>query len=213
MRDSRSSKQAARPGSGVPGSITRLISGLAATDARTKYGCSKALRTLAEHRPDSLYPHFGVFAKLIESENTFLKWDAIRIVACLAAADTEGKFETVFRKYFRPITGPVMITAANTITGAGRIAQAQPQLSDRIATELLKVEGASYATAECLNVALGHAIKSFDRFFEQLRRKKRVLDFVRRQLDNPRPATRKKAERFLARWDARGERVFGSFGR
>lgn len=197
----------------VPGSIARLVSGLAAKEARTKYGCSRALRILAEQRPEALYPHFGVFAKLLESENTFLKWDAIRIVACLAAADTERKFETVFRKYFRPITGPVMITAANTIAGAGRIARARPQLSDRIATELLKVEGANYATAECLNVAVGHAIRSFDQFFAQLRRKKRVLDFVRRQLNNSRPATRKKAERFLARWEAGSKRVVRTAGR
>jgi len=29
-----------------------------------------------------------------------------------------------------------------------------------------------------------------------------VLAFVTRQLDNPRPATRKKAERFLEHWTA-----------
>jgi hypothetical protein len=204
------SQLAARRVKGEPGEIVRLISGLAAKKARTKYGCSKTLRILAERRPDLLYPRFAFFAKLIESDNTFLKWDAIRIVASLAAVDTEGKFERIFRKYFRPIAGPVMITAAHSIAGGGRIALARPLLSDRIATELLKVEGASYATAECLNVALGHAIGSVDRFFGQLRRKKRVLDFVRRQLANSRPATRKKAERFLRRWDAGGVRTVGT---
>lgn len=132
------SQQGARRVRGEPGGIVRLISGLEAKAARTKYGCSKALRILAEQSPDSLYPHFPVFARLLESENTFLKWDAIRIVASLAAIDTEREFETVFRKYFRPIAGPVMITAAHSIAGGGRIAQAQPQLSDRIATELLR---------------------------------------------------------------------------
>lgn len=206
------SQLAVRRGKGKPGEIVRLISGLAAKEARTKYGCSKALRILSEQGPDSLYSHFRVFAGLLESENTFLKWDAIRIVASLAAVDTEREFETVFRKYFQPVAGPMMITATHSIAGSGRIALARPLLSDRIATELLKVEGASYATAECLNVALGHAIGSFDRFFGQLRRKKRVLDFVRRQLDNPRPATRKKAERFLRRWDAGGVRAVGTAG-
>ena len=68
--------------------------------------------------------------------------------------------------------------------------------------EILKVEQASYRTPECRNVAIGHAIQSFDRLFGQVKQKRPVLAFVTRQLDNPRPATRKKAEKFLKRWTA-----------
>jgi hypothetical protein len=49
-------------------------------------------------------------------------------------------------------------------------------------------------------VAIGHAIKSFDRFFRHVGNQRPVLAFVKRQLENPRPATRRKAERFLQRW-------------
>ncbi|MHC4565577.1 MAG: hypothetical protein ACYTE3_07425 [Planctomycetota bacterium] len=52
--------------------------------------------------------------------------------------------------------------------------------------------------AECRNVALGHTIKSFDQFFDQIEDKKPVLRLVKKQLKNTRNATRKKAERFLA---------------
>ena len=95
-----------------------------------------------------------------------------------------------------------MIGAANAIVAAANIALAKPHLADRIVKEILKVERASYRTPECHNVALGHAIKSFDRLFHHVKNRRPVLAFVTRQLDNPRPATRKKAERFLKRWAA-----------
>jgi hypothetical protein len=93
-----------------------------------------------------------------------------------------------------------MIGAANAIAAAANIALAKPHLADRIVKEILKVERASYQRPECRNVAIGHAIQSFDRFFRHVGNTRPVLAFVKRQLDNSRPATRKKAERFLKRW-------------
>ena len=90
-----------------------------------------------------------------------------------------------------------MIAAANTIQGAADIALAKPHLADRIATEIIKVDRAHYATPECRNVAVGHAIQALDRFFEHIQKKDSVLAFVESQFDNPRPATRKKAEQVL----------------
>ena len=55
------------------------------------------------------------------------------------------------------------------------------------------------STAECRNIALGHAIKSLDQFFAQIEDKKPVVRLVKKQLKNTRTSTRKKAERFLAR--------------
>ena len=72
-------------------------------------------------------------------------------------------------------------------------------MTGRITAEILKVGRAKYQTAECRNVALGGAIESFDQFFDQIEDKKRVVRLVKRQLKNTRSATRKKAERFLAR--------------
>ena len=93
-----------------------------------------------------------------------------------------------------------MVGAANAIAAAANVALAKPHLADRIVKEILKVERASYQRPECRNVAIGHAIKSFDRFFRHVKNRRPVLAFVTRQLDNPRPATRGKAERFLKRW-------------
>jgi hypothetical protein len=111
--------------------------------------------------------------------------------------DSEKKFEKIFKKYFSSISGPVMITAANVIKSASKIALAKPELTERITMEILKVEKAKYETEECRNVAIGHSIESFAKFFDQIKDKQLVVIFVNKQTKNTRNAVRKKAEKFL----------------
>lgn len=54
---------------------------------------------------------------------------------------------------------------------------------------------------ECKNIIKGHAILALGEYFEESRNKKRILEFVKKQLKNNRSGTRKKAESFLKRWD------------
>ncbi len=180
-----------------PDQIASIFEGLAAREARVRYGCAKVLLIISEKWPLALYPHFDFLAGLLDSENKIFQWNAAWILANLAAVDGRKKFEKIFDRYFAPIPGPVMITGANVIGAAARIAKAKPSLCNRITAELLKVEQAEYRTPECRNIALGHAIKSFDQFFDRIEDKGPVIRLIRRQLENTRPATRKKAERFL----------------
>jgi hypothetical protein len=160
------------------------------------------LRLVSERRPELIYPYFDIFVGLLDCDNNFLKWGAIMTVANLTAVDTENKFETVFRKYYAPIKGPAMVTAANIIGSSARIAPAKPELTQRITREILKVEKANYVnkgapSPECRNVAIGQAIDSFDQFFDQIDDKTKVIAFVKRQSKNTRKPVVKKAERFL----------------
>ncbi len=186
-----------------PRLLSEIIEGLSSDNARVKYGCAKILRMISEKEPEILYSRFDFFASLIDSDNTFLKWGAIHILANLAAVDSENKFEKIFDKYFAPIPGPVLITAANVIGGTAKIALAKPKFTEKIAKELLKVETATYQTTECSNIALGHTIESFDRFFDQIKDKEPVVALIKKQLRNTRNATRKKAERFLRKHEIR----------
>jgi hypothetical protein len=180
--------------------VTALCDGLASPEARTKYGSAKLLRRLAEQDPDLLYSRFDFFASLLDGEDRILRWDSSRILGSLARADSEGRIEKLLDHYLAPITGHELIAAANAIQGAADIALAKPHLADRIAKEIVKVNRARYATPECRNVAAGHAIQALDCFFEHIQNKEPVLEFVAAQLGNPRPATRKKAEKFWAKW-------------
>jgi hypothetical protein len=180
-----------------PRLLEKVMDGLGAETARVKFGCAKALRVISETRPDLLYPRFDFFVCLLDHPNKIFQWEAARVLSQLARVDAGEKFTTIFDKYFAPIGGPVMITAANVIRGGARIAAAKPHLADLIAAELLKVDRARYQTPECRNVAIGHAVVALGDFFELLRHPAPALRFVRKQIKNSRPATRKKAEQFL----------------
>jgi hypothetical protein len=180
-----------------PGKWGEVIRGLGAKAARLKYGSAKALLLLGETHPELLYPQFDGFVKLLDHPNKILQWQAGRLLAQLARVDAAGKFERILEKYFAPIPGPVMITAANLIQNGAVIAQAKPHLADRIAAQILKVERANYETAECRNVAIGHAVVALGEMLGRLQTPAPALAFVERQLQNSRSATRKKAERCL----------------
>ena len=185
-----------------PDEITELIEALKVETRAVKFSYEKVLRLVSERRPELIYPYFDFFVRLLDSDNNFLKWGAIMTVANLTAVDVENKFEAIFRKYYAPIQGPVMITAANIIGGSAKIAPAKPELTQRITREILKVEKAEYInkgalSPECRNVAIGQAIDSLDTFFDQIDDKARVIAFVKRQLKNTRKPVAKKAERFL----------------
>jgi len=190
----------ARKAASKPEVLAEVFEGLRADRPRVKFGCAKVLRLVSENDPEALYPHFDRVVALLESDNKILQWTAIIAIGNLATVDREGRIEKIAARYLEPIRGPVMITAANVMGGAAKIALAKPRLADKIAREILKVEAAQYQTPECRNVALGHSINSLAQFFAHLRKRQAVVDMVRRQLHNPRQATRRKAERFLKRY-------------
>ena len=179
-----------------PALIDALIEGLASKTSRVKFDSAKALWLLAEAAPELLYPRFDFFLALLDNDNSIVRWNAARVLACLAAVDADGKLEAALDKYLSPIPGPEMISAANAIQWASRIAIAMPRLADRIARAILGVRSANYKTAECRNVAIGRAIVSLDRFFHLIEDKGAVIAFVSEEADNSRPGTRRKAALF-----------------
>ena len=183
-----------------PARIAEVIEGLHSKKASIRYGCGKVLRIISEQYPEALYPSIDFFIKLLDSDNNIMKWEGIIVIGNLACVDKGKKIDAILTRYLKPIQGPVMITAANVIGGAARIAAAKPHLAEKIATEILKVEHAEYATAECRNVALGHALDAFEVFFVNIKNKQPVIDLVTKQLDNTRSGTRKKAEKLLKKW-------------
>ncbi len=185
-----------------PRFVDVILNGLSADTPETKYGCARTLRILANDRPDLLYPRFDFFVDLLKAENNILQWEAAGALSHLVRVDQQRRFAKIFARYFAPIPGPVMITAANVIRGGARIARAQPKWADRIAGQILKVSQARYHTVECRNVVFGHAILALGDFFDLVQDPKPVLRFVKKQLKNPRPATRKKAEQFIQRFAA-----------
>jgi hypothetical protein len=189
-----------------PALIDSLMAGIDSKTPTVKFGSAKALWLLAAAEPRLLYPRFDFLVKQLDSANSIVRWNAARALACLAPVDAGNKLDGILDKYLSPIDGPEMIAAAMAIEGAATIALAKPRLAGRMVRAILRVREARYKTEECRNVAIGHAIQALGRFFELAGDRKAILGFVSQQLDNPRPATRKKAEAFLSK-------VAGSEGR
>jgi hypothetical protein len=182
-----------------PESVPCLIAGVAAKSARARFGAAKALQLLSSRSPELLYPHFDFFAAMLGHPNRILQWNAIRTLAGLAPVDAGGKLELILEPYLALIEGPVMISAAHAMHGAACIGVAKPNLAPRIARRILRVEHAGYATPECRNVAIGHALQALGTLRAALPSTRAIRNFAARHLDNRRPATAAKAN---ALWKA-----------
>ncbi len=183
-----------------PELVSQLQKGLRSDQAAVKFGSSKILLLVSERAPATVYPAIRSFIDLLDCENKILKWGAIRIIGNLAGVDSKNRIDRVLERYLEPIPGPELVTAANVIGGATKIALAKPRLTDRIVGAILNVEKAQYRTPACRNVALGRAIEAFDQLYGQSRLQESIAKLVKRQLNNPRNATRRKAEKFVKRW-------------
>ncbi len=181
--------------------VADVLAGVSAKRAGVRLGSSKALRILSERVPELIYPHFDFFAALLSHDNHILQWNATLTLANLARVDREGKIEAILDRYLALISGPNLISAANAIRGAAIVGLAQPHLAKPIVSRIMRVERADYATPECRNVAIGHALKALDQLVDILPDRRAVRLFAARQLGNRRPATSSKARKFLKRED------------
>ena len=187
------------------GLVPVLVEGTGSSKAAVRYGCAKVLMDLSAEHPERLYPYMDSFIRLLDSKYRILTWNTLALIANLAEVDVDKKFDAIFDKYYSFLDNEYMVTVANTVGNSGKIALAKPYLIPRITRELLKVEHVSvtpHLTEECKRVIAEHAIKTFDLFFDKLdeKEKKKVLDFVERQLDSSRRTLSAKAAVFLEKW-------------
>jgi hypothetical protein len=167
-----------------------------------KFKTEKALIALSETEPELLEPLFDELAKLLESDNSIIKWGAFQIMANLACVSREDRVVEILPRYLAPIPGPVMISAGVAIQGAAKIARCHKQHTPRIVQAILQVESGTYKTEECRHIAIGHAITALGTMEAEVKQWPSVLEFVRRQTENPRSGTRKKATLFLKQNEA-----------
>lgn len=179
--------------------LPELFIGVSSTDPRIRFGSAKILRVISEKRPEILYSSIDFFVRLLDDENSIIKWNAMDIIANLMTADSQGKFNRLFKKFYSHLYEGSLITAGHIVDNSGKIALAKPELRSQITGELLKVEGIPLPTEECRSILIGKIINAFAVYYDEIRKNKDIISFVKRQLKNPRKATRVKAEKFLRR--------------
>ena len=180
--------------------LSQLYKGVYSDKPEIKFKSAKALRKLSEDKPELIYPNWDFFVGLLDSENTFIKTIAIGIIANLTVIDSKNKFDKIFTKYYKLIDDKSMIPTATLVGNSGLIAKAKPNFQSKITNKLIKIDRTRHSS-ECKNIIKGKAILAFNEYFEESNDKKMILNFVSCELKNTRSATRKKAERFLKKWN------------
>jgi len=182
-----------------PDLLPELFAGISSTNPKVKFGSAKTLRVVSEKDPKTIYSQMGFFENLLDSENTILKWIAIDIIANLTSVDTQDRFSRMFKKFYSLLDEGNLITAAHVVDGSGKIALAKPELQDRITKELLRVKEIPLPTEECRNILIGKVIKAFEAYCDKAKDRNQMVSFAEQQLNNPRNATKAKAEKYLKR--------------
>jgi hypothetical protein len=181
--------------------LVELLAGILATQEEIRYPSFKALLRISEEHPELLYPHWEYFAGLLESNNTYLKYQAIYLIASLTRVDTEHKFERLFESYFGLLDDKSIIPAAHAARNAGKIARAKPGLQTRITDRLLRIDETKHE-ADRKDLIKSYVIEAFSEFFDDAAEDRElILAWVRKQVASSSPKTRKQAKEFLKKWE------------
>jgi hypothetical protein len=179
--------------------LVELLAGMLSTKEEIRGPSFKALLRISEERPELLYPHWEYFAGLLESKNTYLKYQAIYLIASLTRVDTERKFERLFETYFGLLDDKSVIPAAHAALNSGKIARAKPELQTRITDRLLRIDETQHEL-DRKDLIKSYVIEAFSEFFDEAKDKELILAFVRAQEASSSPKTRKRAKEFLKKW-------------
>jgi hypothetical protein len=189
------------------GLVPVLLKGTGSSNATVRYGCGKTLMDLSEKRPNMLYKYLESFIELLDSEYRILKWNAMAIIANLTKVDVEFKFDANFDKYYSFLNDEYMVTVANTVKNSSKIALEKPYLTQKIASELLKVQKLKltpHLTEECRLVITEQAIKTFNIIFDQIETKEKVLAFAQKYTNSSRVTLKEEAQRLIKNWRKTG---------
>lgn len=178
--------------------LLELLKGILSKEDTIRYNSFKILLLLSEDHPELLYPHWDYFQVLLRSINNYHKLIAIRLIAILTRIDTENKFEKIFDEYYDILKGERTMTAGHLAATSGKIAKAKPNLQSKITNKLLNIDKIHHGKQK--ELIKGYAIEALSEYFGEANDKKKIMEFVKGQLESKSPKTKTKAKEFLNKW-------------
>ncbi|MEJ2704402.1 MAG: hypothetical protein P8Z79_18355 [Sedimentisphaerales bacterium] len=175
---------------------SELLGNLRSKNETVRYNSHKVLFLISEEKPEILYSSWDTLAELLDSDNTYHKLCAVQLLANLTRADKGKKFEKLFNKYYSLLDDKSFITAAYVAQASGTIANAKPALQTKITNRLLDIDK-THHEQERKDLAKASVIEAFGQYYQHVKSKKRILEFIERQLNCQSPKTRKRAKEFL----------------
>ncbi len=174
--------------------LKEILKGLKSKNEDFRYNCSKVLSRLTEDHPELVYPEWDYLLSLLKSPNSYHRISATTILANLAKADTENKFEEIFDYYFGLLQDTKFIVAMYVLLNAGKIARAKPDLMLPITEILFNTDDLPHEHKDLLKA---NVIISFSEFYDISPDRERIINFVKEELKSTSGRTRKEAEKFL----------------
>lgn len=178
--------------------FSELLDGIKNKDDKVRYPNAIALEVLSANYPEIAYPAWDFFLELL-SGNAYHKSIGISTISNLTRIDNEKKFEENFNQYFNLIDDKSVIVARKLAICAGRIANAKPHLISEVTSVLLSIDETQHDTSR-KDLIKGDIIQSLSEFFEDIKEKEEIIQFVKFQLKSSSPSTVKKAKDFISRY-------------
>jgi hypothetical protein len=178
--------------------LAELLDNLWSKKETIRYNSHKVLSQISEEQPKLLYGHWDYFVRFLDSDNTYHKLSAIILLANLTKVDRNNKFEQIFNKFYGLLNDKSFITAAYVCGASGKIALAKPKLQTKITNKLLSIDK-THHEQERKDLVKANIIETFEEYYDRIRGKKKILEFVENQLNCASPKTRKAAKEFLKR--------------
>jgi hypothetical protein len=182
--------------------LAELLEGVLSKKEKIRFNCFKVLLLISEDHPKVLYPQWDFFADLLINPNTYFKYIAIYIIANLTMDDPKNRFEKIFNKYYNLLDDESVIPPAHVAANSPKIAVAKPHLQNKITNKLLNIDK-THHKPERKDLIKSYVIEACGELIEGARNKKKMLQFVREQLEAKSPRTKKKAKEFLKKWEGR----------
>jgi hypothetical protein len=180
--------------------LAELLEGVLSKKEKIRFNCFKVLLLISEDHPKVLYPQWDFFADLLINPNTYFKYIAIYIIANLTMDDPKNRFEKIFNKYYNLLDDESVIPPAHVAANSPKIAVAKPHLQNKITNKLLNIDK-THHKPERKDLIKSYVIEACGELIEGARNKKKMLQFVREQLEAKSPKTKKKAKEFLKKWE------------
>lgn len=177
-----------------------LLEGIQSKKETIRYNSFKVLMRLSEEHPEVLYPEWDFFVTMLDSPNSYWRLSAVRLLANLTRIDKESKFEKIFDQYYSLLNDSVIV-AIYLVGDSGKIARVKPKLQPKITNKLLSIDKTQQKHKDLVK---GSALEAFSEYFEEIKNKKKIVDFAKSLLKGESPKTRKIAQEFLSKWDKRG---------
>jgi hypothetical protein len=182
--------------------MRRLLDGIApeARGANVRSNSSEALQLLSQTNPVALFPHWDYFVSLLSSGNGFAQYPAIHVLANLAPADHDCRFEAAFDLFYSLLDSGGVMIAAHVAGVSAQIAVAHPHLQARIADRLLAAQMPNLEGSR-QDLVRGYIVEALDACLPGVADRAPAMAYIRRQQQSGSPGARKKAAALLRKWE------------